>query len=185
MDDPMFNSILEAASSLDVPLYLHPSIPSKVIQDEYYGGLDPLVSARFATGGWGWHNEAGIQVLRMILAGVFDKYPNLQIILGHWGEMVPFYLSRTDSVLTPVAKNLKRSVSDYFLNNVYVTPSGMFDQSQLMHTHQVMGADRIMYSVDYPFSDNKGARAFLENAAISHADKEKIAHGNAERLLKL
>ncbi|MBA9087696.1 hypothetical protein FHR92_004181 [Fontibacillus solani] len=111
---------------MNVPIYLHPTIPPKSVQELYYGGLDPVVSARFATAGWGWHNETGIHLLRMILAGVFDKYPQLQIILGHWGEMIPSYLERANDVINPMVKNLKREVSDYFLDHVYVTPSGMF-----------------------------------------------------------
>lgn len=185
LDDPSFRPILEAAVALDVPIYLHPTIPSKAVQDAYYAGLDPAISAGFATAGWGWHAETGIHALRMILAGVFDQYPSLQLILGHWGEMIPFYLARVDEALSPVAKHLQRRVSDYFLQQVYVTPSGMFTLPPFLLTLQIMGADRIMYAVDYPFIEGEQARAFLENAPISPADKEKIAHGNAERVLKL
>ncbi len=117
LDDPSFHPILEAAVALDVPIYLHPTFPSKVVQDAYYG---------FATFGWGWHMETGIHALRMILGGVFDRYPGLQLILGHWGEMIPFYLARVNEALSPAAKHLQRPVADYFLQQVYVTPSGMF-----------------------------------------------------------
>ncbi len=185
LDDPSFRPILEAAVSLDVPIYLHPTVPSKAVQDAYYAGLDPAVSARFATAGWGWHLETGIHALRMILAGVFDRYPSLQLILGHWGEMIPFYLERTDWFISPAAKHLQRRVTDYFLQQMYVTPSGMFTLPPFLLTLQIMGADRIMYSVDYPYIAGDNARTFLETAPISPADKEKIAHGNAEKVLKL
>jgi predicted TIM-barrel fold metal-dependent hydrolase len=185
LDNPSFRPILETAVALDVPLYLHPTIPSKAVQDVYYAGFDPAVSGSFATFGWGWHMETGIHALRMILGGVFDRYPSLQIILGHWGEMIPFYLARFDETLNPVTKQLQRPVADYFLQQMYTTPSGMFTLPPFMLTLQIMGADRIMYAVDYPFIENNQARTFLENAPISPADKEKIAHGNAEKLLKL
>ena len=185
LDDPAFRPILEAAVALDVPIYLHPSFPPKAVQDAYYAGLDPTVSASFATAGWGWHLETGTHALHMILAGVFDRYPSLQLILGHWGEMIPFYLARFDEALTPTAKHLQRPVADYFLQQMYTTPSGMFTLPPFLLTLQIMGADRIMYSVDYPYIAGEQARTFLEQAPISPADKEKIAHGNAEKVLKL
>jgi predicted TIM-barrel fold metal-dependent hydrolase len=187
LDDPSFRPILETAAALDVPLYVHPAPPSRVIQNAYYAGFDPAVSASFATFGWGWHLDTGIHALRMILGGVFDRYPNLQLLLGHWGEMIPFYLARFAEALTPAASQLQRPVADYFVQQMYVTPSGMFTLPPFLLAMQVVGAERILYSVDYPFHFQEGgqARAFLENAPISPADKEKIAHSNAEGLLKL
>ncbi|HTK09810.1 MAG TPA: amidohydrolase family protein [Ktedonobacteraceae bacterium] len=185
LDDPSFRPLLEAAVALDVPLYLHPTIPSRAVQDAYYSHLDPAISGVLATAGWGWHMETGTHALRMIVAGVFDQYPRLQLILGHWGEMIPFYLARVDGMMTPVTKHLQRRVSDYFLQQIYVTPSGMFTLPPFLLTLQIMGADRIMYAVDYPYIAGEQARTFLETAPISPADKEKIAHGNAEKLLKI
>jgi predicted TIM-barrel fold metal-dependent hydrolase len=164
---------------------LHPTIPSRAVQDAYYSHLDPAVSGALATAGWGWHLETGIHALRMIVAGIFDQYPGLQLILGHWGEMIPFYLARVDEVLSPVTKHLQRRISEYFLQQVYVTPSGMFTLPSFLLTLQIMGADRIMYAVDYPYVAGDQARTFLENAPLSPADKAKIAYGNAEKVLKL
>jgi len=185
LDDPAFRPILATAAALDVPIYLHPAPPSRAVRDAYYAGFDPAVSEAFATFGWGWHLDTGIHALRMVLAGVFDLYPNLQLILGHWGEMIPFYLARFADGLTPIARKLQRPVADYFVQQMHVTPSGMFTLPPFMLTLQLLGADRILYSVDYPFQPGNQARAFLENAPISPADKEKIAHSNAEKLLKL
>ncbi|UII19655.1 amidohydrolase family protein [Fulvivirga ligni] len=185
LDHPSFEPILATAEKLETPIYIHPVVPPKAVYDTYFDGLDPLVSARFSTAGWGWHNEAGIHGVRMMAAGVFDKYPNLQIILGHWGEMATFYLERISNVLTPVSKNLDRSYSEYFQNNFYITPSGMFSVPSLLHSMQIIGADRILYAVDYPYVPHDGARAFLENAPISEADKHKIGYQNVESLLKL
>lgn len=185
LDDPAFRPILAAAEALNVPLYLHPAVPPQAVVDACYADLDPAISLSFATAGWGWHLETGIHALHMILAGVFDRYPGLQLILGHWGEMIPFYLARFDEALRPVTKHLQRPVADYFLQQMYVTPSGMFTLPPFILTHQIMGAERIMYSVDYPYIQTEHARAFLEQAPISPADRTKIAHQNAELVLKL
>ncbi|QBD80765.1 amidohydrolase [Ktedonosporobacter rubrisoli] len=187
LDDPAYRQLLETAAKLDVPLYIHPTVPSQAVQDAYYAGFDPVTNFALATGGWGWHMETGIHALRMIVAGVFDRFPGLQIILGHWGEMIPFYLARATMVMetTPAGKSLQRPFADYFTQNFYATPSGLFTVPQFLLTLQIMGADRIMYSVDYPYRSGEQARRFLEEAPISPADKEKIAHLNAEKLLKL
>nr|BBH91951.1 amidohydrolase [Thermogemmatispora argillosa] len=185
LDDPRFRPVLEAAEALDVPIYLHPAPPPEPVIEACYAGLPANVTSVFATAGWGWHLETGIHALHLILAGVFDRHPRLKMILGHWGEMIPFYLARIDQTLTPAATHLQRPVADYFLEHFYVTPSGMFTLPPLLLTLQIMGADRILYAVDYPYIQDRQARAFLERAPLSPADREKIAHGNAERLLKL
>ncbi|HCI79735.1 MAG TPA: amidohydrolase [Ktedonobacter sp.] len=185
LDDPMFMPILERAVALNVPIYIHPAEPPKAVWDAYYTGFDPAVNFTLATSGWGWHSEVGIHSLRMILAGVFDRLPNLQIIIGHMGEMIPFMFARISNTLGSVVKNLQHPVPDYFLRNFYFTTSGFFTEPPLLLTLQIMGADRILFSVDYPYSTNEQGRVFLDNASISPADKEKISHLNAEWLLKL
>lgn len=183
LDDPRFTPVLEAAAALRMPIYVHPAAPMDTVQQAYYAGLDDLVSARLSLFGWGWHHEAGIQVLRMILAGVFDRFPALQVISGHWGEMVPFFLSRLDQALPQKATHLARTITETYRQHVYVTPSGIFDTPQLKFCAEVLGADRILHSVDFPFIPNQGARAFIEDAPIPAEDKAKIAHVNAEQLL--
>jgi predicted TIM-barrel fold metal-dependent hydrolase len=185
LDDPSFLPILERAVALDVPIYIHPAEPPSVVRDAYYTGFDPAVSRFLSTSGWGWHSEVAIHSLRLILAGVFDRWPNLQIIIGHMGEMLPFMLARIDNTLTPAAKNLQHKVSDYFLQNFYITTSGFFTDPPLLLALQTFGADRIIFSVDYPYSTNEQGRTFLDNVPLSPADKEKISYLNAERLLKL
>jgi predicted TIM-barrel fold metal-dependent hydrolase len=185
LDDPSFLPVLERAVALDVPLYVHPGIPPTVVREAYYSGFDPAVNFVLATSAWGWHTETAIHALRLILAGTFDRLPSLQIIIGHMGEMIPFMLTRINNTLTPVTKHLQRSVPDYFLQNFSITTSGFFTQPLLLLALQTMGADRIIYSVDYPYSKNELGRAFLDSASLSPLDKEKIAHLNAERLLKL
>lgn len=185
LDDPSFLPILERAVALDVPIYIHPAIPPASVWEAYYEGFDPAVSYTLSTSAWGWHSEVGIHALRMILGGVFDRLPSLQIIIGHMGEMLPFMLARIDSTLTPVARHLQHKVSEYFLQNFYITTSGFFSNPPLLLAMEIMGADRIIFSVDYPYSTNEQGRVFLDNMAISPTDKEKISHLNAERLLKL
>lgn len=184
LDDKAFLPILEAAESLNAPIYIHPAAPMTSVQKSYYDGLGDRLSARLSLYGWGWHNEAGIQVLRLILSGVFDKFQKLQIIAGHWGEMVPFFLSRLDQALPQSVTKLERTITETFRENVYVTPSGIFDYPQLKFCMDVLGADRIIHSVDYPFILNDGALPFIENAPISEEEKELIAYTNAERLFK-
>lgn len=185
LDDLAYQPVLEMAAALNVPIYIHPGYPVPAVRDSYYSGLSELVSDRLSLFGWGWHAEAGIQILRMILSGVFDRNPNLQLIAGHWGEMIPFFLSRLDEALPREATGLPHTISAYFTNHVYVTPSGMFDWPHLQFILQVMGADRVIYSVDYPYINNDRAISFLQEAPISQIDKEKISHLNAEKLLYL
>ncbi len=185
LDDPSFLPILERAVALNVPIYVHPGVPPVAVREAYYSGFDPAVNFSLSTAGWGWHSEVGIHALRLILAGVFDRLPTLQIIIGHMGEMIPFMLARINDVLTPVAKHLQHTVPEYFLQNFSITTSGFFTDPPLLLALQIMGADRIIFSVDYPYSTNEQGRVFLDSASISPADKEKISHLNAERLLKL
>ncbi len=185
LDDPAFLPVLERAAALSVPIYLHPAEPPAPVREAYYTGLDPVVGIGLATFGWGWHSEVGMHALRLILAGVFDRLPTLQIIIGHMGEMIPFMLARIQDMLSPLAQQLQHPVPEYFLHNFHITTSGFFTDPPLLLAMQVMGADRIMFSVDYPFSTNEQGRAFLDHASISPADKEKISHLNAERLLGL
>ena len=162
---------------LGVPLYMHPRAPAKSVSEAYYDGFDQTVAGQSATAGIGWHCEDGLQLLRMILAGGFDEYPDLQVIVGHRGEIALFYLERV--VRTSASSGLKHDISDYFRRNVYVTPSGIFSDRHLRWAMEVIGPDRIMFAVDDPYipaPDGK-ARRFLENAA-----RAKIAHGNWQRL---
>jgi predicted TIM-barrel fold metal-dependent hydrolase len=182
LDEPQFWPILETAEGLGVPIYLHPTPPTQQVMDAYYSGLDPRIATSLASSGWGWHAETALHSLRMVAAGIFDRFPGLQIILGHMGENLPFYLDRK---LGKVTGHLQRSVADYLLTQFHITTSGFVTLPPLECTLAVFGADRIMFSVDYPFEDMREARDFLDAAPLAPADKEKIAHGNAERLLGL
>lgn len=182
LDHPDFWPIFEAAQALRAPLYLHPQTPLAAVRTAYYDGLGDAVGAAFATHRIGWHYETGVQLLRLILSGVFDRFPDLQVIVGHWGEVVLFYLERLEP-LGPIA-GLARPLPDYMRGNVFFTPSGMFSQRLLRWTIELAGIDRILFSTDYPFEFRPGvsARRFLAEADLPDADREKIASGNWERL---
>lgn len=185
LDDPFFTPVLERAQALQVPLYLHPAPPPEAVEKTYFSGLQPGLARILSIAGWGWHAEQGLHTIRLIAAGIFERFPKLQIIIGHMGEMIPFFLARIDGAVTPFGQNLKRSVADYFHSNVSITTSGIFTAPPLYLSLAVVGADRILFSVDYPFSSNEQGRAFLDKLSLSPVDFEKITHGNAERLLKL
>ena len=182
LDHKDFWKLFECAEALGVPLFIHPQIPQKAVRDIYYSGFDELTDLAFSTFGIGWHYEAGIQFVRLVLAGVFDRFPNLQIILGHWGEVILFYTERLAS-LNRVAK-LNKPFIDYIRQNLYVTASGMFSHSYLQRSVEIIGADRILFSADYPYQYRPGrdARNFLEAIELSEEDKEKFAFANWERL---
>jgi predicted TIM-barrel fold metal-dependent hydrolase len=131
LDDPAFLPVLERAAALSVPIYLHPAQPPAPVREAYYSDLDPAVGFVLSTSGWGWHSEVGIHALRLILAGVFDRLPTLQIIIGHMGEMIPFMLARIDDTLTPMAKQLQQPVPEYFLHHFHITTSGFFTDPPL------------------------------------------------------
>jgi predicted TIM-barrel fold metal-dependent hydrolase len=182
IDHTDFWALFEAAEALGAPLYLHPQSPPAGVRAGYYGGFGDVVDAAFATHGVGWHYDAGVQLLRLILAGVFDRFPRLQLILGHWGEMIPFYLERIDH-LAAVA-GLQRSITEYVAANVHLTPGGVFSQRYLRWALEVVGAERIMFAADYPFisAADGAARRFLEDADVTESEREAIASGNWERL---
>lgn len=140
------------------------------------------IDLSLAAYGLGWHYEAGLQFVRLILSGTFDRHPDLQIVLGHWGEVVLFYLERL-AALDRAAK-LTRSVAECMRNNLYVTASGMFSVDYLQRCIEIVGVDRILFSTDFPYQYRPGqdARRFLERTPLDDADKRKFAHGNWERL---
>jgi uncharacterized protein len=185
LDDPRFEPMLTRFEQLDVPMYLHPAPPPSSLSEILYGGLPKVAAARLATGAWGWHAEAGLHAVRLVAAGVFERHPGLRVILGHCGEMVPFMLDRLDDQLRQEWSGLPMKVSEYFLRNVWVTTAGMFSHPPVMCSVQVFGVDRVLFSVDYPFSSNRRGRELLDTLPLSPVDKAKIAAGNAERLLGL
>lgn len=184
-DDASFEPLYSKAEELDVPLYLHPGLVDKAISDRYYkGSWSPKVSFELAGYGIGWHYDVGMQLVRMILAGVFDRHPNLKIIIGHWGEVVAYYMHRLDEIKIEDT-GLKKPISQYFKENVYVNPSGMTYESDFRYCLTEFGVDHILWGEDYPYRLPSDISSMLEDMDLPEEDKEKIAHLNAERLLKL
>ena len=182
-DAPQFDSLYEAAERLDSPLYLHPQVPTRAICEGYYSGFSSQVDSVFASFGLGWYYETGVQLLRMIFSGVFDRHPRLQVIVGHWGKVVLFLLEHT-AKMESTGLHLERPLADYFRENVWITGSGLLSERYLRWTVEVVGVERIMYSTDYPFMDTSGgkARSFLEHLPLTEIEKASIAAGNWERL---
>ncbi len=185
LDDARFTPVWEAAQELGCPIYLHPAPPPQAVADAYYSNLPGELGHLLSIAGWGWHSETALHTLRLIVSGLFDRMPGLQLIIGHMGEGLPYALARSSSVLSRSAK-LARSVSETFLQHVHITTSGYFTRPPFECAEEVVGIDRIMFSVDYPFSPNTDGRAFLDSLnPISNDRRAKLVHGNAERLLKL
>jgi hypothetical protein len=143
-----------------------------------------MVSEMLAGPGWGWHIETAVHVIRIILGGAFDKYPELQLVIGHMGEGLPFMLSRLDVMRMAMTK-LARPISAYLRENVHYTFAGFNFTPTFLDLMLQVGVDRIMFSADHPYGSMSQAQAFLDSLPVSSADREKIAHANAERLLRI
>ena len=185
LDHPSYQPILAAAEQLDVPVYIHPHIPPEPIRQAYFSDLPAGPGRVLETAGWGWHSETAVHVLRMVVAGTLDRHPRLKLIIGHMGEMLPMMLTRIDQVFALDMDHLTRPISRTILDQVWITTSGIFDEPPFLAALLTFGIDRIMFSVDYPYSPDAWGRAFLERIALAPADMAKLAHGNADGLLKL
>ena len=182
LDDEFFWPILERAQSLNAPIYLHPTQPPQPVLDASYSGFSAPVSYMLANAGWGWHIETAIHVIRLVLGGAFDRYPRLQVVIGHLGEGLPFMMQRLDT-MSPAMTKLQRPISAYLRENLHYTFSGFNFIPTFLDLLLEVGTERIMFSADHPYASMPEARAFLDRLPVSTADRERIAHGNAERLL--
>jgi predicted TIM-barrel fold metal-dependent hydrolase len=186
LDDEFFWPILERAEALQVPLYLHPTPPPQpVIEAFYAGNYTAEVTDCLSTSAWGWHIETATHTLRLILSGAFDRYPRLQLVIGHLGEALPFMMPRIDRRLPMAVTKLRRPIGAYLRENVHYTMSGFNFTPAFLDLFLEVGPNRIMFSVDYPHGSMSQMRKFLDELPVSPADKERIAHGNAELLLRL
>lgn len=182
-DIPRYSDFWGVVENLDVPFYLHPRNPLPAWTPQYEGH-------RWLMGPkWGFAAETSVHALRLMGSGLFDKYPKLTIILGHLGEGLPYHLWRIDNhngwAKLPHAYPAQKRISDYFRSNFHLTTSGNFSTPTLINAMQEVGADRIMFSVDYPFEDVSEGTDWIDAAPISEADRVKIARTNALKLFKL
>jgi predicted TIM-barrel fold metal-dependent hydrolase len=185
LDDLFFDPILDRAAALQVPIYLHPTIPPAGVIESSYSGFADKVTFALATVGWGWHINTATHALRMILGGVFDRYPTLQIIIGHMGEATSFMLPRFDATLKPELTGLQRPVSSYLRENFHYTFANFNDEATYANLVAQVGVGRVCFSADYPFGSMCAARAFLDDLPLSRDDRASISHRNAEQLLGL
>ena len=182
LDDPKFWPILEAAEALDRAIYIHPRCPSKHIAKLYgdYGMYTAL---------WGYQAEVSVHCMRMILCGLFERFPKLKIVIGHMGESLPYNLWRSDYIYGihkdwgDIPGNIRPS--EVFKNNFWITTSGVEHTPALKYAIEVLGADRVLWAIDYPYQEHKPAVDWLNGADIPEADKENIFHGNAERIFHI
>ena len=202
-DGPAYNVFWAKAQELDVPIYLHPTVPdsdsvfninegryapSGIPGDEVTYNYPLDEAASLATGAWGWHIDVGSHFLRLYAAGVFDAFPRLKLVLGHMGEGVPFMLERADGILSPQAVSRGRaSLVEVWGRNIWVTTSGFFSTNTMATVLRNTAVDKIMFSVDYPYSSTAKAKRFMEDlknsALVNETEWLAIARGNAENLL--
>jgi 2,3-dihydroxybenzoate decarboxylase len=181
LDEPQYVPFWEALQDLDVPLYIHPNaVPSddwNVLRG--YPELD--------TATWSWAARTGGHAMRLIFGGVFDRFPDVRIILGHMGEFLPFQLSRFDARYADLdlKQPLQKLPSAYFGTNIAITTTGVFSHAALIAAIQAIGVDSVMFSIDYPFEPMGKAAEFMCTAPLAPADKERVTHANAERILRL
>jgi hypothetical protein len=186
LDDAFYWPILERAQALNVPIYLHPTLPPKPVMEASFGGFPPGVTFMLAGPAWGWHIETGLHVVRMMFGGVFDRFPKLQVVVGHMGEALPFMLPRLErsgAALAAQGVKRERSFGDCLRQNLHYTFAGFNFTATFHNLLAEVGIERIMFSADYPYGSMVEAGAFLQQLPISDADRERIAHKNAEALL--
>lgn len=186
LDNPKFWDIFAAAESLDVPIYLHPSTPSRRMYEPFAEwGLEGAI--------YGFAIETSLHLLRIILSGVFDRFPKLRMVVGHLGEGLPYWFFRIDffhraNVATnryANVKKLNKKPSDYLKENVWYTTSGMAWEPPILYCQQVLGVDRVLYAMDYPYQFVPEEVKVTDNLPISAADKRKLYQSNAERVFNL
>jgi predicted TIM-barrel fold metal-dependent hydrolase len=184
LDHPSFEPVLAKAEQLDVPIYVHPAPSPKPARDALYGGLPGDLGFWMSVSGWGWHADTAVHVLRLLLAGCFQRRPGLKIIIGHLGEGLQVMMPRLDQQYHQFA-GFDGLPSDILRKQVWVSTGGFFFLPSFMAALDAFGPDRLLYSVDYPFGSLEGGRAFLEKLPIDDETLAKLTHRNADKLLKL
>ncbi|HYK00611.1 MAG TPA: amidohydrolase family protein [Thermoanaerobaculia bacterium] len=182
LDHETFLPFWETVAKLDVPVYIHPADP---VEQPFVLKDYPILQGAL----WGWTSDNSSHFLRLLFSGLFDLYPNLQIILGHMGETLPYFVwrldSRYDAMKASASPQLEKQPSDYFRSNLIITTAGVCQDSSLQCAIEVMGEDRVLFSVDYPYEHTDETVEWIENTPLKPGQREKICHQNAERVLKL
>lgn len=188
-DDEFFWPVFQKAEELDVPIYIHPTFASEQMMDHYRGNYDEKVASALSAFGWGWHVDTGLHFLKLYCAGLFDKFPKLKIVIGPMGEMLPFQFDRCVGVSQRMFPQRKRVLKEVWDENLWITTSGMFSLPPLKCLLEVKGKEKVLFSVDYPFSANEKGRKFVEeieeSGVLTKEELKAFGYGNAERLLKV
>ena len=183
LDDARFDPILARAEKLDVPIYVHPNLPPPSVREAYYDGLPGDAGFRLSMAAWGWHSEVAIHVLRLVLSGALDRHPQLKVIIGHMGEGLAGDAGRAPTRPCQETSDTcrVRSARRYSTRSGS-RPAGCSRGRRFEIALAVFGIDRVLFSIDYPYSSNRLGREFLDGLKLPAADLEKFAHGNADRL---
>ncbi len=188
LDDPGYAPIFEAAVAFDAPLYLHPTFPPDAMLEPYndYGMMGAL---------WGFQAECSLHAVRMIMSGVFDRYPRLRVVLGHMGEGIPYWLGRLDNRYQNIRRRggfdalgitpLQRLPSEYFQSNFYLSTSGMNDHAVLNYCVERLGAERVMFAIDYPYERTEEAVTFIRTSSLTPEQLSRVTHLNAQALFHI
>ena len=186
LDDQFFWPMLEAAESLDVPLYLHPSYAPKAVMDAYYSGLPGHFGTMLSTGMMGWHYEVAMHSMRMVLGGVFKRFPRLQLIIGHNGEALPFFLDRSIKVLNRASPEMSQHLREVYLANFYITTAGFFYDAPMRCALEVTPIERVLFATDYPYASAvDGVEWIRSTPTLDDTRRRMVMHGNSDRLFRL
>ncbi|MCJ1385213.1 hypothetical protein MMC17_008334 [Xylographa soralifera] len=188
-DDECFWPVFEMAEKLDTAIYIHPAFPTGPLKQTFKGNYPLVTEIMLGMAGWGWHADTGLHILRLFGAGLFDRFPKLKVVIGHMGEMLPFQLDRILVGETRMFKAMHRGLRQVWDENLWITTSGMVGLGPFACLLRTTKIERILYSVDYPFSSNEQGMQFLEEVRKSGLATEqqlaKIGYQNAEVLLKV
>lgn len=182
LDDERYWPILAELERLSMPLYLHPTVPGPQVAPVYAGNYSQGIQGILSVAGWGWHVDTLFHALRLVLSGAFDRFPDLHLVIGHLGEGLVGFLDRFGVAYGALPTGLEHPVEEYFRRNVHYTISGFNFEAPFIGLLLLVGAERILFSADWPYASMAEARAFLDRLPVSPADRERIAYRNAEVL---
>lgn len=186
-DTEEYEEFWAKAQALDVPVYIHPTPPPEATKATYRGRYPDEVATILSVGGWGWHADTAIHVVKLYASGLFDTFPKLKVIIGHAGEMLPYMITRINARLTRGWRSRERDLRTVWAENIWITLSGFWDLGPFACILRTVAIDRILFSVDYPFEQNESGRDFMttvrDSGLVTEEQWRMIASGNAERLL--
>jgi len=190
-DNETYWPLFGRAQELDVPIYIHPVFPAAAWSGRFQGNYPDSIAKSLSIEGWDWHQEIGFHILRLFNSGFFDTFPNIKIVIGHMGEMLSFQLDREIAIGETQQKwpVRQRDLRTVWNNNLWITTSGMFSLAPFSCLLRQSPVNKIMYSIDWPFSNSSQGLAFMEevraSGLVTEDEFEGIAYKNAEALLKV